>query len=141
MNTVSITRIGFAAILAVSLIAAAIYVLRPGDTGATASDRDVVDAPIESVVVSTLKSNPAQYDVRIVSGLPSGCAEYAATEVTGREGNTIFVRVTNTMPTGDIACTMIYGMHESNINIGSDFKTGETYTVDVNGTTVEFVAR
>lgn len=139
MNTNTL-RIGFAAALIATLIAAAVFVLRPGESDASSAERNVVDAPIDSVEVVTLKSNPAQYEVRITSGLPSGCAKYDATEVTGRQGTTISIRVTNTMPSGDAVCTMIYGTHESTINIGTDFETGKTYTVDVNGTKVEFTA-
>ena len=35
-----------------------------------------------------------------------------------------------------MACTAIYGMYELNINLGSDYTPGQTYTVRVNDKTV-----
>lgn len=103
--------------------------------------RVVVDAPIDRVDIAILKSNPPQYDVLIASGLPSGCAQYDATTLLGRDGDTVRIRVTNTMPKGDLDCTAIYGTHESTVHLGSDFTMGVTYTVDVNGTTKTFTAQ
>ena len=37
-------------------------------------------------------------------------------------------------------CTMIYGEHESAGPLGSDFRPGARYTLDVNGTRQPFVA-
>lgn len=103
--------------------------------------RVVVDAPIEKVEIAILKSNPPQYDVLITSGLPSGCAQYDATTLLGQSGDTIRIRVTNTMPKGDAECTAIYGYYESTVHLGSAFTMGVTYTVDVNGTTKTFTAQ
>lgn len=96
----------------------------------------------ESAAIATLESFPPQYVLQVTSRLPSGCAQFHEAKVTGREGNTITVSVTNTMPDDDVTmCTMIYGMKDSNLNLGSDFTPGETYTADVNGTLVEFTAQ
>ena len=104
--------------------------------------RTVVDAPIDNLDVLTLESFPPQYNLLITSGLPSGCAEFDKAEITGRNGNTITVRVTNTIP-GDeaVACTAIYGTKETTLPLGSDFTSGETYTVDVNDKSVDFTAQ
>ena len=143
MNTHTFARISvLAAIVAAVAVAAIVYVTRDDETSATGNGRVQVIAPIESVEVLTLESAPPQYVVHIVSGLPSGCAAFEMAEMTGRDGNTISIKVTNTLPDDpDIACTAIYGLHESNLNIGSDFVSGETYTVDVNGTTATFTAQ
>lgn len=102
----------------------------------------IEDAPIDQLEVLILESFPAQYNLRIVSGLPSGCHQFDKAEVTGRSDSEIEVRVTNTLP-GDpnIACTAIYGTHESTVPLGSDFIAGATYTVRVNDKTTTFTAQ
>jgi hypothetical protein len=50
----------------------------------------------------------------------------------------------NSMPTGQVACTLIYGMYELNISLGTvgvDFVSGGEYTVRVNDRTVTFQAQ
>ena len=100
-------------------------------------------APIESVDILVMESFPPQYSVHIVSGLPSGCAQFLGAEVVERTGTTIRIEVLNRMPSpnAEIACTMIYGMHEANVMLGSDFEPRVTYTVDVNGELTEFTAQ
>ena len=90
-------------------------------------------APIESVQILVLESFPEQYVVQIISGLPSGCASFSHTEVS-QDGTAIKILVYNTVPApGElIACTEIYGMHEENVALGSDFERGVQYTVMVN---------
>lgn len=103
----------------------------------------IEEAPIEELEILTLESFPPQYNLRIVSGLPSGCAVFDKAEETGRSGNTITVRVTNIMPADDapVACTAIYGYKETTLGLGSDFTSGQTYSVDVNDKSVEFTAQ
>jgi len=100
-------------------------------------------APIESIDILVMESFPPQYAVQIVSGLPSGCAAFLRAEVVERSGTTIRIEVVNRMPAphASIACTMIYGTHESNVMLGSDFESGETYTVEVNDKATEFTAQ
>ena len=101
-----------------------------------------VDAPIDELEVLVLESFPVQYNLRIVSGLPSGCAEFDNAEITARSGNQIIVRVTNTLPDDpNIACTAIYGTKETTLALGTDFASGQTYTVKVNDTSVDFTAQ
>lgn len=117
----------------------------PGKSGGgnTPDDaRKVVDAPIDGIEILTRESFPPGYTAHITSGLPSGCAQFSQAVITGREGNTITISVTNTLPADDrIACTAIYGYHETNLDLGQDFKSGETYTVHVNDKTKSFVAQ
>ncbi len=142
MNSKYFTRISIVAVAALVAVAAFVYFSRDDETSATGNGRTQVIAPIESVEILTLESFPPQYTVHIVSGLPSGCAAFEKAEVTGRTGNTITISVTNTMPADeDVVCTAIYGMQESNVSLGSDFTSGQTYTVDVNGTIATFVAQ
>jgi hypothetical protein len=106
-----------------------------------AAGRMLVEAPIESVDVVVRESFPPQYGLSIVAGLPSGCAEAAGYEVS-RAGDRIEVSVYNTLPSDpNVACTMIYGIYDLNVSLGTDFITGRTYTVDVNGTEITFTAQ
>jgi hypothetical protein len=86
--------------------------------------------PIEKVTVSIMKSNPAQVGVHIVGGLPDGCTTFYSIEIT-REGDTVNVKVSNQHPK-DAICPAIYTTFEKDINLGSDFVTGKTSTLNVN---------
>lgn len=99
-------------------------------------------APIEEVEVLFAESSPVQHRLHIVSGLPSGCAAFERADVE-RDGTTFMVEVVNTVPAPDedIACTMIYGYHETTLELGSDLEVGTEYTVDVNGEVTTFVAQ
>lgn len=100
-----------------------------------------VPAPIDELDLAVMESYPPQYLLRIVSGLPSGCAEFSHSDVE-RDGDTIKVTIWNTVPADDtVPCTMIYGMHESSVNLGSDFESGSEYTVYVNDQRITFTAQ
>ena len=96
-----------------------------------AAGRQTVPAPIDNVDVLIRESNPPQVSVRITAGLPSGCAARDSHSVS-RAGDTITITVLNSMPAGDPICTMIYGTYELNVDLGSDFVVGTTYTIRVN---------
>lgn len=108
----------------------------PGAPGA----RQTVPAPIDGLDVSVLESGPPQYMLNVRAGLPSGCAKQDSHSVT-RAGDAITVTVLNSMPTGNPICTMIYGSYELNVNLGSDFRSGTTYTVRVNDKVTAFRAQ
>lgn len=115
-----------------------------GSNKATPSpdSRRVVDAPIEAIGILVRESAPPGYTARITSGLPSGCAKFHEAKVTGRSGNTISVSVTNTMPDDSLtACTAIYGYHETNLDLGQAFTSGQMYTVLVNAKSRTFTAQ
>jgi hypothetical protein len=112
------------------------------DSGGSSPERKVVEAPIESIDILVRESFPPGYTAHITSGLPSGCAQFDKAAITGRDGDTITIRVTNTMPADDhVACTMIYGYHESNVDLGQDFVSGRAYTLKVNDQTHTFRAQ
>jgi hypothetical protein len=113
-----------------------------GNQGIGDDSRVEVDAPIEEIDVLFLESFPVQHRLHVISGLPSGCAAFEGIEVV-RDGTTFNVTVTNTMPAPDqdIACTMIYGYHESTVDLGNDLESGTEYTVNVNDKTMTFVAQ
>ncbi len=88
-------------------------------------------APIEAAEVQVLKTQPPQYQLMVTSGLPGGCAAFDSITVK-RDGTRIDVTVMNSMPTGTVPCTAIYGYKDSTLNMGADFAAGTTYTVVVN---------
>jgi hypothetical protein len=47
------------------------------------------------------------------------------------------------MPADDapVACTAIYGYKETTLGLGSDFTSGQTYTVNVNEKSIDFIAQ
>ncbi|MBI2983110.1 MAG: hypothetical protein HYY42_02830 [Chloroflexi bacterium] len=102
--------------------------------------RQLVPAPIDQLDIRILESAPPRYVAGILAGLPSGCAQQGGHTVT-RAGDTITIAVTNSMPTGNPVCTMIYGTYELSIDLGSDLKRGVTYTVRVNDRTTTFVGQ
>lgn len=108
-----------------------------GDPAPTDPGFEVVEvlAPIESIQILVLESFPEQYVVQVISGLPNGCATYSRNEVV-RDGNTINISVYNTVPAPDdlkrISCIAMYGLHDENIGLGSDFDRDTQYTVIVN---------
>ncbi len=109
---------------------------------ATACSKSAVDdveinlAPIHEVDVRFMESFPIQVGVNIKLGLSSGCTTFHDAVVT-RSGNTINIKVTTQRPKDKI-CTAIYGYFDKNLNIGSDFTAGTTYTLKVNDYTTTF---
>jgi hypothetical protein len=99
--------------------------------------RQTVPAPIDDVQVVIRESSPPQISVSIKAGLPSGCAQRESHSIV-RDGDTFTVRVLNSMPTGNVACTMIYGTYELTLDLGRDFRVGGTYTVSVNDKATTF---
>lgn len=95
------------------------------------SDRSLAPAPIDELDVLVRESMPPQVSLRVVAGLPSGCAQRHSHQVE-RAGPVITVTVLNSMPKGEVMCTMIYGTYELMIDLGSDFVSGTTYTIRVN---------
>jgi hypothetical protein len=99
-------------------------------------DVEIKLAPIDEVKVNILKSNPPQISVYIKGGLPDGCTTFHDIE-TIREGSTINITVTMQRPRG-VACPAIYTSFEKDVNLGSDFIFGTTYTLKVNDYTTTF---
>ena len=134
--------IAFTSTLALGLVFAFACSARDSSDSGGGAGRKVVDAPIEAIDILVRESLPPGYTVHITSGLPSGCARFHLAEVLERNGANIVIRVTNTMPAGpDVVCTAIYGYHETNLDLGQDFKPGQTYTVKVNDKEKTFTAQ
>jgi len=99
-------------------------------------DVEIKLAPIDKVRVYTMKSNPPQIGVYIKGGLPDGCTTFHDI-VTTREGNTVNIKVTVQRPRG-AQCPVIYTWFEKDINLGTDFAFGTTYTLNVNDYSTTF---
>jgi hypothetical protein len=109
--------------------------------GQVPEQRTEVRAPIVRVAVRVAESFPPQYFADVTSALPDGCAEFSRFAVR-REAAAVLVDVFNTRPaSSQVACTMIYGEKETAVPLGSDFRSGETYSLDVNGRRESFVAQ
>ena len=121
---------------AILLIGAVAFASGRGELS-PAPGRQSVAAPIDDIQVVIRDSNPPQVTLSVKAGLPSGCAQRESHSVS-RAGDTFTVRVLNSMPTGNVACTMIYGTYELSLDLGRDFRAGGTYTVNVNDKTTTF---
>ena len=132
-------RLVVAAVLGLAVIVLAGAVAFASARGAPTPDggRQTVPAPIDQIQVVIRESSPPQLTLNITAGLPGGCAQRESHSL-GRTGDTVSVRVLNSVPTGNVVCTMIYGTYELNIELGSDFRPGATYTVQVNDKTTTF---
>jgi hypothetical protein len=95
-------------------------------------------APFEGVEVISTGGGSAV--ARITSGLPSGCAVYSRAVVT-RTTDLVRVAVYNHLPTGNVACTAIYGYVTNDVPLGGGFVPGAAYTIEVNGTRQQFTVR
>ena len=97
---------------------------------------EISPAPIHEVDVRFMESFPVQVGVYIKGGLRDGCTAFNDAAVT-REGDTINIEVTVQKPK-DTSCPAIYNFFEKNLNLGSDFTAGTTYTLNVNDYTTTF---
>lgn len=93
-------------------------------------DLEIKLATIDEVKVYIMKSNPPQIGVYIKGGLPDGCTTFHDIETT-REGSTVNIKVTVQHPR-EVSCPAVYTNFEKDINLGTDFTFGTTYTLNVN---------
>ena len=105
----------------------------------------IAESPIESAEVVALDGAPAHYELRVVSGLPtgSGCSQFNGYEIRREEPNAINVVVTHHQ-VGDpeVFCTAEYPTVETTVPLGGGFESGLEYTVNVNsGLATSFIAR
>ena len=98
---------------------------------------EIRPAPIHEVRVNIAESYPPQVFVYIKGGLADSCTTFHELK-TERSGNTVNIEVTTKRPR-DAICAQVYGFFEKNVNLGTDFTSGETYVVNVNDETTSFV--
>ena len=99
----------------------------------------IAESPIESAEIMVLERAPPQYQLRVVSGLPkgSGCSQFNGYEIRRSESNDIEVIVTHhEVADRMVMCTADFPIVETFVPLGSDFVSGEKYTVRVNSDTV-----
>ena len=104
----------------------------------------IAESPIESAEIVILESAPPQYQLRVVSGMPSsGCSQFNGYEIRRTVSTDIDVAITHhQVADPSIMCTADYPMVETDVPLGSNFEAGVEYTVRVNSNTAEsFVAR
>ena len=84
---------------------------------------------------------PVHYSLVVESGLPNSCDSFAGYRI-DRQGREIRVEVVNLKPSDPATlCAMVYGTVETRISLGSDFESGEAYTLQVNDMTRDLVAQ
>ena len=93
----------------------------------------VVDAPIDGIEIITDPNDPSKYIVRVTSGLPSGCATFESYGFS-QQGQVFHISVQNRVPAdgAEIACTMIYGIVTTDIELGTvgdELEVCKLYTV------------
>jgi len=93
-------------------------------------------APIHEVNISIAESYPPQVLVYIKGGLADSCTSFHEL-TTKRKGNIITIEITTERPKKQ-PCAQVYGYFEKNVNLGSDFTSGESYTIIVNDETFDF---
>jgi len=101
---------------------------KPGDGGE--ENLEIRLAPIHEVQVNIAESYPPQIFVYIKGGLPDACTTLHKAN-TERHDSTIDITVSIKRPKGKV-CAQVYSYFEENVALGSDFASGETYTVNVN---------
>ncbi len=105
----------------------------------------IAESPVESAEIMVLESAPPQYQLRVVSGLPkgSGCSQFNGYEIRRTTSNEIEVAITHHEVADPMTiCTADFPIVETVVPLGSDFESGEKYTVRVNSDKVtSFVAQ
>jgi hypothetical protein len=101
------------------------------------SNVEIKLAPIETISVMMLTSEPHEIQVYIKGGLADSCTTFQGIK-TERSVNIFKITVTVQRPR-DTVCAEVYSYFEKYENLGSDFMPGETYTVHVNDMTTSFI--
>ena len=108
-------------------------------------DTFIAESPVESWEVVILESEPPQYQLHLVSGMPKGsnCSQFNGYEIQRSESNRIDVVITHHQVADPYAIwTADYPMVETLVPLGSDLGPSVEYTVSVNSDTEElFVAQ
>lgn len=103
----------------------------------SAPEIEIKLAPIHEIRVNIAESAPPQVFVYIKGGLSDGCTTFHDLKISRSSRNIIDIEVTTERPKEAI-CTQVYGFFERNENLGSDFASGETFTVNVNDKPTSF---
>ncbi len=98
-------------------------------------DSAIRESPIELVEIEVLGGTPTEYQLRVISGMPSGsCSHFNGYEIRRDNSNALGVRITHHyVVDNDVVCTTDYPIVETIVPLGSDFEAGVEYTITVNG--------
>jgi hypothetical protein len=96
-------------------------------------------APIDQLDIQVQATNPTSYVAHIVAGLPNGCHSPGSYQIYPH-GSVIDIVVLNSVAPGG-NCSAVSGQYELNINLGSNFVMGQSYTVNANDKTTTFTAQ
>jgi hypothetical protein len=110
--------------------------LSAGGCQAAQDDIDIELMHIDEVQISIAESYPEQIFVYIKGAFYNSCSELHDVEVEP-DGATINITVTTERPINATGLGYLR-VFEKNVNLGSKFYSGMTYTVDVNGVTATF---
>jgi inhibitor of cysteine peptidase len=127
-----VKKLNWIVVISILLLLATAVACQPGG-----QQLEIRLAPIHEVRVAIAESFPPQVMVYIQGGLSDGCTTFHELK-TERSGNTVNITVTTQRPKGAV-CTQVYGYFEQNVNLGSDFASVQTYTINVNDKTTSFV--
>ena len=95
----------------------------------------VAKSAVRAFEIEKADGIPASYQLRVVSGRPSGsCTRVNGYEITRRDPNTIEVAITHHQVSDpNAACTKDFPITETIVPLGSALEAGQDYTVVVNG--------
>jgi hypothetical protein len=105
-------------------------------TKSTQPNVEIGPAPIHDVKIAVTLSQPQEVLVYIKGGLRNTCTTFSGLN-TERNGNAISIKVNVQTVTGQI-CGQVYAFFERCVDLGSDFVSGQVYTVTVNDNTTTF---
>lgn len=102
----------------------------------------VVLAQVVAVDIVVAESNPPQYFAQIVSGLSNSCVEDHGYELS-YEGYSIAIKTYSLEPgpAAQVVCAAVYREQETSVPLGSDFESGQRYTLKANDKEITFVAQ
>ena len=100
------------------------------------TDAVIEPAPINNVQIATTLSKPPEVIATIQGGLRDTCTTFYSLNTT-RSGSLITINVYNKHLTGQI-CGQVYTFFDKTVNLGSNFVSGQTYTINVNDKATNF---
>jgi len=103
-----------------------------------AREYEIKPAPIHELGISFSNSLPAEVILYIRGGLADSATKVNEIKILGLTGTTLDISVTTKRPKG-VTAAQVYGYFEKTINLGSDFSSGQIYTVKVNDQTKQFM--
>jgi len=119
-------------------LAATVLACQPGGSQPFASQEpEIFPATILDIRIEVFDTSPPQVMAYIKSPIPDTCTAIDELK-TERSDSTIDITLT-IKRTPAAGCRKAEGYFMQNVNLGSDFVSGQTYTIKVNDKTTSFV--